>query len=59
MATSNGGDYAALDVVSEFLLNGAHVATYATAIRENANKHGKPLGVLGIFFDWARQADVS
>lgn len=57
MATANGGDYAAMDVASERLLNGAHVATYATAIRENANKHGKPLGVLGIFFDWARQAD--
>lgn len=57
MATADGAGYVAMDVERERLLGDAHVATYATAIRQNADKHGKPLGVLGVFFDWARQAD--
>ncbi|MGE8685716.1 MAG: methyl-accepting chemotaxis protein [Achromobacter sp.] len=57
MATADGGGYAAMDVERERLLGDAHVATYATAIRADADRHGKPLGVLGIFFDWAQQAD--
>src|SRR5207253_1067930 len=36
--------------------NGVPVATYATAIRQGAKVNGTPLGVLGIFFDWASQA---
>ncbi|ARP95449.1 methyl-accepting chemotaxis protein [Bordetella genomosp. 13] len=58
MATADGGDYAALDICHEPLLDGAQVATYATAIRAGAERDGKPLGVLGIFFDWARQAET-
>jgi hypothetical protein len=34
------------------------VATYATAIREGGRADGRPLGVLGIFFDWRPQAEA-
>ncbi|WP_269148928.1 methyl-accepting chemotaxis protein [Bordetella ansorpii] len=58
MATQDGGDYAALDIRPEPLLEGAQVAAYSTAIREGAQRDGRPVGVLGIFFDWARQAET-
>ncbi|AKQ55421.1 methyl-accepting chemotaxis protein [Bordetella hinzii] len=58
MATASGGDYAALDIHCEPLLDNAQVATYATAVRAGADRDGEPLGVLGIFFDWAQQADT-
>ena len=38
------------------VLDHAQVATYATAIREGGEPDGKPIGVLGIFFDWEPQA---
>ncbi|MGC7405654.1 methyl-accepting chemotaxis protein [Pandoraea pneumonica] len=56
MSTPSGADYAAFDVRRAKLLHNAEVATYATAIREDGEKHGAPLGALGIFFDWAPQA---
>ena len=37
-------------------LKDAHVATYATAIRERGALDGRPLGVLMAFFDWSRQS---
>ncbi|NPE67015.1 chemotaxis protein [Dickeya dadantii] len=55
-ATKNGADYAAADIQKIALLRNAAVATYATAIRENGDEHGRPVGVLLIFFDWAPQA---
>ncbi len=58
MATASGGDYAALDIHCEPLLDNAQVAIYATAVRAGAERDGEPLGVLGIFFDWAQQADT-
>lgn len=56
MATSSGADFAVADVTVEPLLDGAQVATYATAIRAGGSEHGEVLGALGIFFDWAPQA---
>lgn len=56
MNTPSGADYAAFDVRRAKLLHNAEVATYATAIREEGETHGAPLGALGIFFDWAPQA---
>jgi hypothetical protein len=32
------------------------VATYAAAIREGGETHGRPIGVLAIFFDWLAQS---
>nr|WP_294505573.1 methyl-accepting chemotaxis protein [uncultured Rhodopila sp.] len=56
MATRSGDDYAALDADIATALGGAQVATYATAVRTGGDATGKPLGALGIFFDWQPQA---
>jgi hypothetical protein len=56
MGTRSGDDYAALDIDTMPLLGGAQVATYATAVREHGKAAGKPIGALGIFFDWQPQA---
>jgi hypothetical protein len=58
MRTATGMDFAACDVVAEPALNGAPVATYATAIRARGEAKGKILGVLGIHFDWRPQAQA-
>jgi len=55
MATEDGDAYAAMDVERHDRL-GATVATYATAVRADGQLHGRPVGALGIFFDWERQA---
>jgi hypothetical protein len=56
MRTATGDDFAVADVCAFQPLRGAAVATYATAIRRGGESAGRPLGVLGIFFDWAPQA---
>lgn len=58
MRTTSGMDFAACDIVEEPALNGAPVATYATAIRAGGEAKGKTLGVLGIHFDWRPQAQA-
>jgi hypothetical protein len=55
-ALKSGDDFAVADISSERLLDGAQVATYATAVRENGMAHGKAIGVLGVHFDWQPQA---
>lgn len=57
MATSDGGQFAMADIATSPALGNALVASYATAIREGGEVRGRPLGVLGIFFDWQPQAD--
>jgi len=56
MATASGDDYVAFDVEPLRALGDAHVATYATAVREGGRTNGRPIGALGIFFDWRPQA---
>ena len=56
MATRTGDDYAALDIDEMPGLNGAQTATYVTAVRERGLAQGKPIGALGVFFDWRPQA---
>lgn len=58
MATTDGDSFAVCDIASNATLGNAPVATYATAIRADGNSRGQPLGVLGIFFDWAPQAEA-
>jgi hypothetical protein len=55
LETRDGSEFAACDVSRNEALDGALVATYATAIRENGNNNGRPIGALGIFFDWEKQ----
>lgn len=56
MRTASGDNFAVSDVAANPGLGGAAVATYATAIRSGGATNGQPVGVLGIFFDWAPQA---
>jgi hypothetical protein len=56
MATASGDDFVVCDVERSEPLSNGEVATYATAIRAGGAERGKPLGVLGIFFDWEPQA---
>lgn len=56
MRTRSGDEFAVADIASNSGLGGASVASYATAIRRGGKNEGDPIGVLGIFFDWAPQA---
>jgi len=56
MATTDGTAFAVTDITCAPGLGGAQVATYATAIREGGEAQGRPIGALGIFFDWEPQA---
>ena len=58
MTSSSGADFSVADIAINHALDGAPVATYATAVREGGDENGKPLGVLGIFFDWNPQAET-
>ncbi|MEW5726361.1 MAG: methyl-accepting chemotaxis protein, partial [Pseudomonadota bacterium] len=58
MATADGGAFAVADIAREPALGNAMVATYATAIREGGEANGRPIGALGIFFDWEAQAQA-
>jgi Methyl-accepting chemotaxis protein (MCP) signalling domain len=58
MKTPSGSDFVASDVQALSLLKNAHVATYATAIREQGAVGGRPLGALVIFFDWTQQVST-
>ncbi len=56
LTTASGDDYAVADIAACAALGNVPVATYAAAVREGGEVHGRPLGVLGIHFDWAPQA---
>jgi hypothetical protein len=56
LATASGDHYAVADIAACPGLGEVPVATYAAAIREGGESNGRPIGVLGIHFDWATQA---
>ncbi len=56
MASNSGDEYAVADVMPCGPLKNAPVATYAAAVRAGGQTYGKPVGVLGIHFDWEPQA---
>jgi len=56
LASATGDEYAVADIVACAGLSGVPVATYAAAVREGGETRGKPIGVLGVHFDWAPQA---
>jgi len=58
LKTKSGDDFAVCDIERVKALNDAPVATYATAIREGGQAHGRVLGVLGVHFDWKPQAQA-
>ena len=58
MNSASGAEFSMADIDANAAMDRALVATYATAIREGGEAEGKPLGVLGIFFDWQPQANA-
>ncbi len=58
MATQSGDEFVVADISRNDILNNQLVAVYATAVRENAEVNGAPIGVLGIFFDWESQSQT-
>jgi len=58
LATASGDDYAVADITACAALKRAPVATYAAAVRDGGEVHGRVIGVLGIHFDWAPQAEA-
>ncbi|MFG1479769.1 methyl-accepting chemotaxis protein [Xanthobacter sp. V4C-4] len=56
MATRSGDDFTVGDVQTVPALDRAQAAIYATAVRAGGEAGGRPLGALGIFFDWRPQA---
>jgi len=58
MATGTGADFAVVDIERASSLGQSLVATYSTAIREEGEANGRPIGALGIFFDWQVQAQA-
>jgi hypothetical protein len=58
LATEDGTMFAVADVYAAPELGSRMVATYATAIRERGETKGRPIGVLGIMFDWSTQAQT-
>lgn len=58
MRTQSGEEYAVADVNRVQALNNEQAAIYSTAIRAGGDARGQVLGVLGIAFDWAPQAEA-
>lgn len=58
MVTHSGDDFRVCDISTNPVLGNAQVATYSTAVREGGSTRGTPIGALGIFFDWAPQAQA-
>lgn len=55
LQTRAGSEFVVNDVCHHSALN-HQVAIYATAVREGGSIDGRPIGALGIFFDWQPQA---
>jgi hypothetical protein len=58
MATFSGDAYVVDEIYRDVLHEDKLVAVYATAVRSGGKVDGKPLGVLGVFFDWEEQSRI-
>jgi hypothetical protein len=56
--TRSGDDYIVDDIHIDPLHSNLPVAIYSAAVREKGALDGKPLGVLGVFFDWPEQSRI-
>jgi hypothetical protein len=56
LASPAADAFSTADIARSTALNGAPVASYAAAIRAGGEPSGRPIGVLGIHFDWGPQA---
>lgn len=58
LQTATGADFCVSDIQTNGALENRQVATYSAAIREGGENTGRPVGVLGIFFDWQTQSQT-
>jgi len=58
LATRDGTEFTVADIAANDALDKRLVATYAAAVRAGGDTHGKPVGVLGVFFDWQAQSQA-
>ena len=58
LATRSGDDFVSGDVEINRELGDRPVATFAAAVREGGESHGRATGVLAIHFDWKPQAQT-
>lgn len=58
LATRSGDDFVSADVEINRELGNRPVATFAAAVREGGEPHGRATGVLAIHFDWRPQAQT-
>ncbi len=56
MSTRSGDDYVVGRVERSADYSGEQILTYAAAVRANGERAGRPLGVLGVHFDWQAQS---
>ncbi|HSQ42817.1 MAG TPA: cache domain-containing protein [Fibrobacteraceae bacterium] len=52
LATKSGTEFGFEGMHSSSLVNGERVLVYSTAVRENGNETGQPIGVLGVIYRW-------
>jgi Methyl-accepting chemotaxis protein (MCP) signalling domain len=58
LATRSGDEYIVDEIYRDPMHDNKLVAVYGTAVRAGAKIDGKPLGALGVYFDWDEQARV-
>lgn len=52
MSTSSGDEYGFQSSHESSLVGNRRALIYSCAVREGGNVHGRPIGVLGVVFDW-------
>lgn len=57
MSTPSGNDFGFHSMHSSPLVNGREVLIYSAAVREGGQRNGRPLGVLGVIFNWRTFAE--
>ncbi|MFN7804135.1 MAG: methyl-accepting chemotaxis protein [Planctomycetaceae bacterium] len=58
LSTASGNDYIADEIRPCSLHRNSPVALYSAAVRPGGELHGRPMGVLGVYFDWGNQSRV-
>ena len=57
LQTKNGTEYIAQDL-KESMAEDQLSLVYSTALRENSDENGKPIGTMGVFFDFQGEAQI-
>ena len=58
LATRSGAEFGFQSVHRSPLVNDRFSLVYSCAVRENGDEHGRPIGVLGIVFNWEALAQT-